>query len=54
MQGELSAIGELVLCGTQIIVPKQLRCQALKLAHEGHPETGNETMSANHSVVARH
>lgn len=24
MQGELSAIGELVLCGTQIIVPKQL------------------------------
>lgn len=39
MQGELSAIGELVLCGTQIIVPKQLRCQALKLAHEGHPET---------------
>ena len=37
MRGELSAIGELVLRGTRIVLPKQLRCQALRLAHEGHP-----------------
>ena len=37
VQGELSAIGELVLPGTRIVLLKQLRCQALKLAHEGHP-----------------
>ena len=37
VRGELSAIGKLVLRGTRIVVPKQLRCQVLKLAHEGHP-----------------
>jgi len=36
---ELRAIGKLVLRGTRIVFPKQLRCQALKLAHEGHPGT---------------
>lgn len=38
MRGELSAIGKLVLRGTRIVIPKQLRCQVLELAHEGHPE----------------
>ncbi|KAL9967186.1 hypothetical protein ACROYT_G025364 [Oculina patagonica] len=33
----ISAIGKLVLRGTRIVVPKQLRSQVLKLAHEGHP-----------------
>lgn len=37
VRGELSAIGKLVLRGTRIVLPKQLPCQALKLAHEGHP-----------------
>ena len=36
MRGELSAIGKLVLRGTRIVIPKQLRCQVLELAHEGH------------------
>ena len=36
MRGESSAIGKLVLRGTRIVLPKQLRCQALKLAHEGY------------------
>ena len=37
VRGELSAIGRLVLRGTRIVIPKQLRCQVLELAHEGHP-----------------
>ena len=37
MRGELSAIVKLVLRGTRIVIPKQLRCQVLELAHEGHP-----------------
>ena len=37
VRGELSAIGKLVLRGTRIVIPKQLRCQVLGLAHEGHP-----------------
>ena len=37
VRGELSAIGKLVLRETRIVLPKQLRCQALKLANEGHP-----------------
>ena len=37
VRGELSAIGKLVLRGTRIVIPKQLRCQVLELAHEGHP-----------------
>ena len=36
VRGELSAIGKLVLRGTRIVIPKQLRCQVLELAHEGH------------------
>ncbi|CAB3979399.1 Transposon Tf2-9 poly [Paramuricea clavata] len=34
---ELCAIGQLVLCGTKIVVPQNLREQIPKLAHEGHP-----------------
>ena len=37
VRGELSAIVKLVLRGTRIVIPKQLRCQVLELAHEGHP-----------------
>ena len=37
VRGELSAIGKLLLPGTRIVIPKQLRCQVLELAHEGHP-----------------
>jgi len=35
MRGDLNAIEKLVLRGTRIVLPKQLRCQ--ELAHEGHP-----------------
>ena len=37
IQSELSAIGKLVLRGTRIIIPSQLRERTLQLAHEGHP-----------------
>ena len=37
VQGELNGIGILVNRGTRIVLPKQLRCEALKLVHEGHP-----------------
>ena len=37
VRGELSAIGKLVLRGTRIVIPKQLRCQVLQLAYEGQP-----------------
>ena len=37
MQGELCAIGKLVLRGTRVVVPKELRSHVLKLALEGHP-----------------
>ncbi|XP_068703709.1 uncharacterized protein [Montipora foliosa] len=37
MRGELCAIGKLVLRGTRIVVPKELRSHVLELAHEGHP-----------------
>ena len=37
VRGELNAIGKHVLRGTRIVIPKQLRCQVLELAHEGHP-----------------
>ncbi|KAI0237063.1 hypothetical protein LSAT2_012437, partial [Lamellibrachia satsuma] len=33
--GELCVIGQLVLCGTRIILPAKLRPQALALAHVG-------------------
>ena len=34
--GELCVIGRLVLRGTRIVIPKQLRPRVLLLAHEGH------------------
>ena len=37
VRGELSAIGKLVFRGTRIVIQKKLRCQVLKLAHEGYP-----------------
>ena len=37
VRGELSVTVKLVLRGTRIVIPKQLRCQVLELAHEGHP-----------------
>ena len=37
VRGELSVTGKLVLRGTRIVIPKQLRCQVLELAHEGLP-----------------
>ena len=37
MRGELCAIGKLVLRGTRIVVPKELRSRVLELAHEGYP-----------------
>ena len=36
VQGELSAIGKLLLHGTRIVIPEQLRYQVLELAQEGH------------------
>ena len=34
MRGELSAIGKLVLRGTRIVIPKQLRCQVQEFSIE--------------------
>ena len=34
---ELSAIKQLILRGTRIVVPNTMRDHVLKLAHEGHP-----------------
>ena len=34
--GELCAIGQLILRGTRIVVPRKLRPRVLSLAHEGH------------------
>ena len=39
IRGELCAIGKLVLRGTLILVPKELRRHVLELVHEGHPGT---------------
>ena len=35
-RGKLCAIGQLILRGTRIIIPKRLRPRVLTLAHEGH------------------
>ena len=37
VRNELSIIGKLVLRGTRIVVPTNLRERVLHLAHEGHP-----------------
>ncbi|XP_053374880.1 uncharacterized protein K02A2.6-like [Mercenaria mercenaria] len=37
VKNELSAIGFLVLRGTRIVVPKELRSKILEAAHSGHP-----------------
>ena len=37
IQSEFSAIGQLVLCGTRIVIPRDLRKRTLDLVHEGHP-----------------
>ncbi|XP_043865317.1 uncharacterized protein K02A2.6-like [Drosophila mojavensis] len=34
---ELSAVGNVLLHGTKIVIPTMLRSQVLELAHEGHP-----------------
>ena len=34
--GELCAIGQLILRGTRIVIPKKLRPRVVSLAHEGH------------------
>ena len=34
--GELCVIGQLVLRGTRIVIPKKLQPRTLALAHEGH------------------
>ena len=36
IQSELSATGKLVIRGTRIIIPNELRERTLELAHEGH------------------
>ena len=33
---ELASVGFVILCGTRIVVPQELRSQVLALAHEGH------------------
>ena len=37
IQDYLPVRGELILRGTRIVIPRQLRCQVLELAHSGHP-----------------
>ena len=44
MRSELCAIGKLVIRGTRIVVPKELRSHVLELAYEGSSwHRGNET-----------
>ena len=37
VKSELCVVGNLILLGTRIIIPKELRQQILALGHEGHP-----------------
>ena len=36
-RNELCAVGQIVLQGTRIVIPKTMRPRILKLGHEGHP-----------------
>ena len=36
VRNELTFIGQVILCGTRIVIPKVLRSKVLELAHEGH------------------
>ena len=35
--GELCVVGKLILRGTRMVIPRNMRAQVLTLAHEGHP-----------------
>ena len=37
IRGELCSIGKLVLRGSRIVIPKEMRNRILEIAHEGHP-----------------
>lgn len=36
-EGELSSVGDILMRGSRIIIPQELRQRTLTLAHEGHP-----------------
>lgn len=36
VRNELTFIGHVILCGTQIVIPEKVRQRVLHLAHEGH------------------
>ena len=36
VRNDLTVLGKLVLRGTRLVIPRKLRKQVLKLAHEGH------------------
>ena len=37
VRNELCAIGQIILRGTRIVIPKNMRARILELGHEGHP-----------------
>ena len=37
VKNKLCCVGKLILRGSKIIIPKNLRPEVLALAHEGHP-----------------
>jgi hypothetical protein len=52
---ELSVVGYIVMRGSRIVIPKSMRANVLKLAHEGHQGSNskNKSTSQNKSVVAK-
>ena len=44
---------KLVLAGTRIVIPQQLRCHVLELAHEGHLGIPNQSEVARHRKRGR-
>ena len=47
---ELCSVGQIIMCGNRIIIPKKLRGDVLKLAYEGHQ--GIAKTKLNKSMVA--
>ncbi|KAK3093815.1 hypothetical protein FSP39_020533 [Pinctada imbricata] len=50
VKSELCAIGQLVLRGTRIVIPSELRGQVLELGHEGHPSIVGMKQRLRHNV----
>ncbi|KAH8357497.1 hypothetical protein KR084_011135, partial [Drosophila pseudotakahashii] len=49
---EISMLGNILLRGTRLIIPKSLRKRVLELAHEGHP--GESAMKRHNDCIQKH